>query len=50
MWARILAIPVEAFDDLLERDRDFARKVLEMESDRLRYLTQSMHISQLELP
>jgi Cyclic nucleotide-binding domain len=36
---RILAIPVDAFDDLLERDHDFARRVLEMESDRLRQLT-----------
>jgi Cyclic nucleotide-binding domain/4Fe-4S binding domain len=32
---RILAIPVDAFDDLLDRDRDFARRVLEMESSRL---------------
>jgi CRP-like cAMP-binding protein len=36
---RILAIPVDAFDDLLEHDRDFARRVLEMERDRLRKLT-----------
>ncbi len=35
---RILAIPVEAFDDLLDRDRDFARRVLEMESRRLQQL------------
>ncbi len=35
---RILAIPVEAFDDLLERDRDFARRVLQMESRRLQQL------------
>jgi CRP-like cAMP-binding protein len=32
---RILAVPVDAFDDLLEGDRDFARRVLEMESRRL---------------
>lgn len=32
---RILAIPVDRFDDLLDRDRDFARRVLEMESSRL---------------
>jgi Cyclic nucleotide-binding domain/4Fe-4S binding domain len=32
---RILAIPVDTFDDLLDRDRDFARRVLEMESSRL---------------
>ncbi|MGB8699618.1 MAG: cyclic nucleotide-binding domain-containing protein [Thermosynechococcaceae cyanobacterium] len=35
---RILAIPVDTFDDLLERDRDFARRVLEMESRRLQQL------------
>jgi CRP-like cAMP-binding protein len=40
----ILAIPVDAFDDLLERDRDFARRVLEMESDRLRHLTQPLNL------
>jgi hypothetical protein len=39
---RILAIPVDAFDDLLERDRDFARRVLEMERDRLRKLMQPL--------
>lgn len=35
---RILAIPVDAFDDLLARDRDFARRVLEMESRRLQQI------------
>lgn len=35
---RILAIPVEAFDDLLDRDRHLARKVLELESIRLKGL------------
>jgi Cyclic nucleotide-binding domain/4Fe-4S binding domain len=35
---RILAIPVDAFDDLLGRDRDFARRVLEMESRRLQQI------------
>jgi Cyclic nucleotide-binding domain/4Fe-4S binding domain len=35
---RILAIPVDAFDDLLARDRDFARRILEMESHRLQQL------------
>jgi hypothetical protein len=39
---RILAIPVDTFDDLLERDRDFARRVLAMECDRLRHLTQPL--------
>jgi hypothetical protein len=32
---RVLAIPVDTFDDLLDRDHDFARRVLEMESRRL---------------
>jgi Cyclic nucleotide-binding domain/4Fe-4S binding domain len=32
---RILAIPVDTLDDLLDRDHDFARRVLEMESRRL---------------
>jgi CRP-like cAMP-binding protein len=32
---RILAIPVDAFDDLLDRDPDFARRVLELESRQL---------------
>lgn len=35
---RILAIPVQAFDDLLDRDRHLARKVLELESIRLKGL------------
>uniref|UniRef100_B8HN87 Cyclic nucleotide-binding protein n=1 Tax=Cyanothece sp. (strain PCC 7425 / ATCC 29141) TaxID=395961 RepID=B8HN87_CYAP4 len=35
---RILAVPVDTFDDLLERDSDFARRVLELESRRLRQL------------
>jgi 4Fe-4S binding domain len=35
---RILAIPVDAFDDLLACDRDFARRVLEMESRRLQQI------------
>ncbi|MBW4623073.1 MAG: Crp/Fnr family transcriptional regulator [Cyanosarcina radialis HA8281-LM2] len=38
---RILAIPVDALDDLLERDGDFARRVLEMESRRLQQLLHS---------
>ncbi len=32
---RILAVPVDAFDDLLDRDRDFSRRVLELESRQL---------------
>ncbi len=35
---RILAIPVDTFDDLLDYDHDFARRVLEMESQRLQQL------------
>ncbi|MDB9333010.1 cyclic nucleotide-binding domain-containing protein [Nodularia spumigena CS-591/04] len=37
---RILAIPVQAFDDLLEGDRHLAMKVLELESIRLKTLLQ----------
>jgi hypothetical protein len=36
---RVLAVPVEAFDALLDRDPDFARQVLELESRQLRRLT-----------
>jgi hypothetical protein len=35
---RILAIPVDNFDNLLDRDHDFARRVLELESRRLQQL------------
>ncbi len=35
---RILAIPVDAFDDLLDHDPDFARRVLELESRQLQRL------------
>lgn len=35
---RILAIPVDAFDTLLNQDPDFARRVLELESQRLQQL------------
>ncbi len=38
---RILAIPVDAFDDLLDRDADFARNVLELESRRLQQIVRS---------
>ncbi|MFM7677031.1 MAG: cyclic nucleotide-binding domain-containing protein [Synechococcus sp.] len=36
---RLLAVPVEAFDSLLDRDPDFARRVLELESRQMRRLT-----------
>ncbi len=36
---RVLAVPVEAFDALLDRDPDFARRVLELESRQMRRLT-----------
>jgi len=39
---RILAIPVEAFDDLLDVDRDFARRVLELESRQLQKFIRSI--------
>ena len=38
---RILAVSVDAFDDLLEQDPDFARRVLELESQQLQQLTRS---------
>ncbi|BAW97506.1 hypothetical protein NIES970_24580 [[Synechococcus] sp. NIES-970] len=38
---RVLAIPVEAFDDLLEGDRHLAMKVLELESLRLKTLLEN---------
>ncbi len=34
---RILAIPVDIFDDLLTQDHDFARRVLELESRQLQH-------------
>ena len=39
---RILAVPVNAFDDLLERDQDFARRVLELESRHLQRFMRSL--------
>ena len=38
---RVLAIPVDTFDDLMERDRSLALKVLELESLRLKGLLDS---------
>lgn len=38
---RILAIPVDAFDDLLDHDPDFARRVLELESRQLQRFVRS---------
>ena len=38
---RILAVSVDAFDDLLDQDPDFARRVLELESQQLQKLTRS---------
>ncbi|MCA6600960.1 MAG: hypothetical protein IM537_12335, partial [Pseudanabaena sp. M57BS1SP1A06MG] len=35
---RVLAIPVDTFDDLMQRDRNLALKVLELESIRLKTL------------
>lgn len=39
---RILAIPVHAFDGLLEHDPDVARRVLQLESQHLQRLVRSM--------
>jgi CRP-like cAMP-binding protein len=41
-FTRILAVPVTAFDDLLDRDRDFARRVLELESRQLQRFMRSL--------
>jgi len=41
---RILAIPVDSFDEILDRDSSFARRVLEMESRRLQQLIQQFSI------
>ncbi|WP_232432253.1 cyclic nucleotide-binding domain-containing protein [Chamaesiphon minutus] len=41
-FTRILAVPVNAFDDLLDRDRDFARRVLELESRQLQRFMRSL--------
>ncbi|PSB51635.1 cyclic nucleotide-binding domain-containing protein [Chamaesiphon polymorphus] len=41
-FTRILAMPVNAFDDLLDRDRDFARRVLELESRQLQRFMRSL--------
>jgi CRP-like cAMP-binding protein len=35
---RVLAVPVDSFDAVLERDPDFARRVLELESGQLQRL------------
>ncbi len=35
---RVLAVPVDCFDAVLERDPDFARRVLELESGQLQRL------------
>ncbi len=39
---RILAVPVEAFDDLLERDPDLSRRVLELEGHHLQRFMRSV--------
>ncbi|MBW4550433.1 MAG: cyclic nucleotide-binding domain-containing protein [Aphanocapsa sp. GSE-SYN-MK-11-07L] len=38
---RILAIPIDTFDDLLDLDHDFARRVLELESRQLQRFLQA---------
>lgn len=39
---RILALPVDTFDDLLDADHDFARRVLELESRQLQRFIRSL--------
>jgi CRP-like cAMP-binding protein len=39
---RILAVPVDTFDDLLDQDSDFARRVLELESRQLQRFVRSV--------
>jgi CRP-like cAMP-binding protein len=41
---RILAISVDAFDDLLDHDPDFARRVLELESQQLQRFMRSVQL------
>ncbi len=38
---RILALPVDLFDDMFDRDPDFARRILELESRHLQQLVRS---------
>lgn len=38
---RIIAVPVDALDDLLDQDADFARRILELESRQLQRLVKS---------
>ena len=38
---RVLAVPVDSFDAMLERDPDFARRVLDLESRQLQRLTRA---------
>ncbi len=45
---RILAISVDAFDDLLDHDPDFARRVLELESQQLQRFVRS--VQPLQVP
>ncbi len=42
---RLLAIPVDTFDDLLDRDSDLARRVLELESHHLQQLLHQSHLN-----
>jgi hypothetical protein len=39
---RVLAVPVDGFDAVLERDPDFARRVLQLESRHIQKLTRSL--------
>jgi hypothetical protein len=42
---RILAVPVDAFDALFDQDGDFARRVLELESQRLQQLMKPLRMT-----
>ncbi|MCP9835153.1 cyclic nucleotide-binding domain-containing protein [Cyanobium sp. La Preciosa 7G6] len=42
---RLLAVPVDSFDAVLERDPDFARRVLELESGQLQRLMRASAVS-----
>ena len=42
---RVLAVPVDCFDTTLERDPDFARRVLALETSQLQRITRHSAIS-----
>jgi CRP-like cAMP-binding protein len=42
---RVLAVPVDCFDTTLERDPDFARRVLALETRQLQRITRHSSVS-----